>query len=370
MAGTSTWRAFTRRLGIEHPIVQAPLGGGFTPPALVAAACEAGALGSIAGAYLSPEGIAAEVAELRRRTDRPFAVNLFSSAGLPDLAGGATGEAVPLEPMLRLLGRWHERLGLAPPAPLAPPVDRFPAQLEAVLEARPAVFSFTLGLPEAEALAEVKRRGIVVIGTATTVEEGRALEAAGVDAIVAQGSEAGGHRGSFLSAPEAPPLIGTLALVPQLVDAVALPVIASGGIMDGRGVAAALALGAAAVQVGTAFLTVDESGASPVYRAALLAAAPEATTVTRAFSGRPARGLRNRFIAEVEEGGIPVPPFPLQNALTRPLRNAATAAGAAEAMSLWAGQAAALARRESTDALVRRLVQETAQVIRSLEAPG
>ncbi len=216
----------------------------------------------------------------------------------------------------------------------------------------------------------MKRRGILVIGTATTVEEGRALEAAGVDAIVAQGSEAGGHRGSFLTPPEAPPLIGTLALVPQLVDAVTLPVIASGGVMDGRGVAAALALGASAVQLGTAFLTVEESGASAAYRAALLAAADDATTVTRAFSGRPARGLRNRFIAEVEEAGVPIPPFPLQNALTRPLRNAATAAGAAEAMSLWAGQAAALARRESTAALVGRLVTEAADVLRSLEVPG
>ncbi len=362
MSRRVSWREFTRRLGIDHPIIQAPMGGGFTPPALVAAACEAGALGSIAGAYLAPEAIAEEVAEVRRRTARPFAVNLF--------AGGEAGADVALGPMLELLGRWHARLGLAPPRAAPPPVDRFPAQLEAVLAAKPAVFSFTLGLPEAEAIAEVRRRGVIVIGTATTVEEGRALEAAGVDAVVAQGSEAGGHRGSFLTPPEAPPLVGTMALVPQLVDALAVPVIASGGIMDGRGLAAALALGAAAVQLGTAFLTVDESGASPAYRQALLAAGDDATAVTRAFSGRPARGLRNRFIEEVEESGVPIPPFPLQNALTRPLRTGATAGGAAEAMSLWAGQAAALARRESTAALVGRLVTEAADVLRSLEVPG
>ncbi len=362
MSRSVTWRDFTRRLGIAHPIIQAPMAGGFTPPPLVAAACEAGALGSIAGAYLAPEAIREAAAEVRRRTGRPFAVNLF--------AGGAAGANVPLEPMLELLARWHARLGL--PAPVAPPpaLDPFPAQLEAVLALRPAVFSFTLGLPETEAIVEVKRQGMLVIGTATTVEEGRALEAAGVDAVVAQGSEAGGHRGSFLSPPEAPPLVGTMALVPQLVDAVGVPVIASGGIMDGRGLAAALALGAAAVQLGTAFLTVDESGASAAYRDRLLAASDDATAVTRAFSGRPARGLRNGFMAEVEECGVPIPPFPLQNGLTRPLRNAATATDETDAMSLWAGQAAALARRESTSALINRLVQEAAATLASLEAPG
>lgn len=358
---TRSWIGLTRALGIRHPLIQAPMGGGFTPAPLVAAVCKAGALGSIAGAYLTPDGIAHAAEEVRERTNKPFAINLF--------AGGTAGGKVDPEPMLEVLARWHARLGLEPPGAVPAPPDPFDAQLEAVLAATPAVFSFTMGVPEAAAISALKARGIFVIGTATTVEEARVLEAAGVDAIVAQGSEAGAHRGSFLSPPEDPPLVGGIALVPQVVDAVRLPVIASGGIMDGRGVAAALALGASAVQLGTAFLTVEESGASAAYRNALLGAADDGTVVTRAFSGRPARGLRNGFISDVERSATPVPPFPIQNALTRPMRNAATAAGETDAMSLWAGQAASLARRESAAALVRRLVAETRHVLAHLEPP-
>ncbi|HEX9107661.1 MAG TPA: nitronate monooxygenase, partial [Longimicrobiales bacterium] len=348
-----------------------PMAGGFTPPRLVAAACEGGALGSIAGAYLTPEGIGQAVAEVRALTGRPFAVNLFSSGAFSDRGGaGGAGAEVDLAPMLELLGRWHARLGLAPPAPIPTPPDAFEAQLEAVLAARPAVFSFTMGTPRSQAMAALRQRGIYLVGTATTVEEALALEAAGVDAIVAQGSEAGGHRGSFLSPPQAPPLVGTMALVPQVVDAVALPVIASGGIMDGRGLAAALALGACAAQLGTAFLTVHESSAVDAYRSALHSAGDDSTVVTRAFSGRPARGLRNRFIEEVEGAGVPIPPFPLQNALTRPLRQAAAAGGQTDAMSLWAGQGLKLARSESTAALIHRVVREARDVLRALDRPS
>jgi nitronate monooxygenase len=230
------------------------------------------------------------------------------------------------------------------------------------------VLSFTFGLLPDAVVAAAAARGIALIGTATTVAEARALEQAGVAAIVAQGSESGGHRGTFLG-DFAAAQVGTIALVPQIVDAVAVPVIASGGIMDGRGIAAALALGAAGVQLGTAFLTCREAGVVDAYKDAILHAAETDTRVTRAFSGRPARGIANRFMREIENGDAgAVAPFPLQNALTRPLRSAAARQGRAEFLSLWAGQGAPLARRQGAAELVARLVAETRTAIGNVAA--
>lgn len=347
---------FAARLGIRWPIIQAPMAGAGSPE-LVAAVCNAGGLGSIAAAYLTPAQIEEQIAAVRRLTERPFAVNLF--------AAGPSGDEVDTGPMLEVLGRWHGELGIDPPVLPGPPADAFAAQLQPILAAKVPVFSFTLGIPSTDALGELRRRGVYVMGTATTVAEARALEAAGVDAVVAQGSEAGGHRGTF-APPFAAGMIGTMALVPQVADAVALPVVAAGGLMDGRGVAAAWALGAAAVQVGTAFITSAESGAPASYRAALLAGREDQVVVTRAFSGRPARGLRNRFIAEVEDGNVPIPPFPLQNALTRPMRTAAARADVADALSLWCGQGIRMARQESAGALLARLVAESDAILREL----
>jgi nitronate monooxygenase len=209
---------------------------------------------------------------------------------------------------------------------------------------------------------------MLLIGTATTVDEAVALEKSGADAIVAQGSEAGGHRGTFAGNFESG-MIGGISLVPQVVDAVRVPVIASGGIMDGRGIVAALALGASAVQMGTAFLTCDESGVPDAYREAILNAHEHDTRVTRAFSGRPARGIQNRFMNEVELTGEDeaILPFPIQNALTRPLRTAAAKQGRAEFLSLWAGQGVRLARRQSAAELIARLAKETDAVISALK---
>jgi nitronate monooxygenase len=204
---------------------------------------------------------------------------------------------------------------------------------------------------------------MVVMGTATTVAEAVALERAGVDAVVAQGAEAGGHRGTFVG-PAETSLIGTMALVPQVVDAVTVPVVASGGIMDGRGIAAALALGASAVQMGTAFLTCEEAGVPPAYKEALLAADETDTALTRAFSGRMARGVRNRFLTEMADHD-PLP-FPIQNALTRPMRAAAAAAGEADYLSLWAGQGVPMARQQSAADLMARLVRGTDAAIAGL----
>jgi nitronate monooxygenase len=349
-----------QRLSLSHPIIQAPLAGGGDTPDLVAAVCGAGALGFIGAAYSTPPQIAKASRAVRARTARPFGINLFAPHPRPDAPSD-------LGPALDRLAPYFAELGLPPPSAPAAVGDPFGAQLSAVLDSGAAVFSFTFGIPPASAIEAIKRRGMVLIGTATTVEEALALEHAGVDVVVTQGGEAGGHRGTFAADFDSG-MVGTMALVPQVVDAVTVPVIASGGIMDGRGIAAALALGAAAVQMGTAFLTCDEAGIPEAYKAAILGAREHETRMTRAFSGRPARGIVNRFMTEMDaaEAAGAVLPFPLQNALTRPLRSAAAKQGRAEFLSLWAGQGLGLARRRPAAELVAELARETEAVIARL----
>jgi nitronate monooxygenase len=344
-------------LDCEHPIIQAPMAGGGDTPELVAAVGNAGGIGFIGAAYLTPAQIADSGRAVRALTSRRFGINLFAPAPAPPVRG--------LDAAVARLAPYHVELGLPPPTAPPLPADHFDAQLAAALESGASAFSFTFGLLPAAAIAAIKARGLILLGTATTVAEAIALQDSGVDAIIAQGSEAGGHRGTFLG-DFADAQIGTLALVPQIVDAVRVPVIASGGIMDGRGIAAALALGAGAVQLGTAFLTCDEAGIADAYKSAILHSGENATRVTRAFSGRPARGIVNRFMAEVEADGSAIPAFPIQNALTRPLRTAAARQGRAEFLSLWAGQGLRMARRQSAAALVARLVTETRAAIASL----
>jgi nitronate monooxygenase len=326
-------------------------GGGDTPE-LAAAVSEAGGLGFIGGAYLSPEQIGVVGEAVRARTNRSFGFNLFAPLPPPETPPD-------LNRAVAAVRGYYAELGLPAPAEPALPPDRFDLQLQAAVASGAQVFSFTFGLLTPEAVEAVKRRGLLLIGTASTVAEAVALEQSGVDAIVAQGAEAGGHRATF-SGDFAAGLVGTMALVPLVADAVSVPVIASGGIMDGRGIAAALALGAEAVQLGTAFLTCDEAGVPESYKQAILEAREDSTRVTRAFSGRPARGVINRFMREVEaELGDAIPPFPLQNTLTQPLRAAARKADRAEFLSLWAGQGAPMAKRQSAAALVGRLGAET-----------
>jgi nitronate monooxygenase len=331
------------------------MAGGGDTPALVAAVSEAGGLGCIGAAYLTPQQIADSARAVRERTRRPFGINLFAPTAAPAAPANLAAALARVAP-------YYAELGLPPPLPPALPRDTFDDQLAACLDSGAAVFSFTFGMLPARAIERIKARGLLLFGTATTVDEAVLLERAGVDGVVAQGSEAGGHRGSFAGGFEES-MIGTIALVPLIADAVRVPVIASGGIMDGRGVAAALALGAAAVQLGTAFLTCDEAGVPEAYKQAILDAGP--SRITRAFSGRPARGLVNRFLAEVPPEEIL--PFPLQNALTRPMRAAAAKAGRAELLSLWAGQGARLARRQPAAELVERLGRETAEAIARLQ---
>jgi nitronate monooxygenase len=345
---------------MTYPIFQAPLAGGGDTPALVAAVCEAGGLGFIGAAYLTPEQIGEAARKVQTQTSRPFGINLFAPVPMPDPPENP-------QPALERVAPFFAELGLEPPVVPAPARDSFNQQLIAALESGAAVFSFTVGILPKSAIDAIKRRGMFLIGTATTVEEAILLEKAGVDAIVTQGSEAGGHRATFGADFDAG-LVGTISLVPQVVDAVTVPVIASGGIMDGRGIAAALSLGASAVQLGTAFLTCEEAGVPEVYKKAILGAREDQTRLTRAFSGRPARGIVNRFMTEVErsDGAKAILPFPLQNQLTRPLRNAAANQARAEFLSLWAGQGVRLARRRVAAQLVEHLAIETETIIRQL----
>lgn len=327
------------------------MAGGTTTPELVAAVSNAGALGSLGGAYLGPDALRESIREIRRRTDRPFAVNLFAPHPKPEPAP-ETVEAVDA-----VLSPLRRELGLPAPErepPLVPP-DRLDDELAVVLEERVPVFSFTFGLPELDALREA---GIVLMGTATTVEEATLLEKAGVHAVVAQGSEAGGHRGTF-AAPFEQALVGTIALVPQVSDEVDVPVVAAGGIADGRGIAAALALGADGAQLGTAFIPCPESGAPEGHKRAVVEAEAHSTSVTRVYTGRAARALRTPLIELLESSGVEPAGFPAQALLLGDLRGAAAELDRADLLFLLAGQAAGLSRPLPAGELVQTLVAET-----------
>jgi nitronate monooxygenase len=352
----------TMRLNLQHPIIQAPLAGGGDTPDLVAAVSNAGGIGFIGAAYSTPEQIRELGRAVRVKTSRPFGINLFAPTPAPQAVSDAQAAVNRVAP-------FYAELGLPAPAVPESPRTVFAEQVAACLDTDAAAFSFTFGILPAEEVKAIKQRGLLLIGTATTVDEAAALEQSGVDAVVAQGGEAGGHRGTFLGDVHAS-LIGTISLVPQVVDAVRVPVIASGGIMDGRGIAAALALGASAVQLGTAFLTCHESGVAEAYKESILSAGEDETRVTRAFSGRAARGIVNRFMREVDSGEAEgaILPFPLQNVLTRALRSAATKQNRAEYLSLWAGQGVRLARRQSAGELLARLAAETDAALAHLQS--
>jgi nitronate monooxygenase len=344
------------RLQIEYPIIQAPMAGGITTPELVAAVSRAGGLGTLGAGYMTAEQIRSAIREIRRLTDRPFGVNLF----VPETREES---AVCDERVTRVMNEIRRELGIAADPQVTRYAEPFEEQIAAVVEERVPVFSFTFGLLSGEWMAELKRYGAVVIGTATTVREAVMLAESGVDMVTAQGSEAGGHRGSFLHDGMSN-MVGTMALVPQIADKLNIPVIAAGGIMDGRGIAAALALGAQGVQMGTAFLTCQESSAHPLLKEAVLSMSDESTVVTRVFSGKPARGIVNTFIEALTPYEQAVPPYPVQNALTRDIRQAAGKQQRSEYLSMWAGQAGALGRRTDAESLIRELVEQTEAVFR------
>ena len=340
---------FLTKLGIKYPIIQAPMAGGTTTPELVAAVSNAGALGSIGAAYLSPSQLLDTIKKTRMLTSKPFNVNLF--------AGSYSSEKSDAQPMLSLLRGIHQELGIEPPTIPPVPSDPFPEELESVLESHPAIFSFTFGIPKREAIERLKAESIIVLGTGTALTEARMLEEAGVDAIVAQGAEAGAYRGTFAESFEKA-MIPTIDLVKQISQVVSVPVVASGGIMDGQDISESIAAGASAVQMGTAFLTCPESGASEAHKRAILGARSDTTVITRAFSGRPARGIANSFTSKLDGKENAILPFPLQNALTRPMRAAAAKSGDSRYLSLWAGQGLTKARSMPAAELVRVLVEE------------
>ena len=342
-------RSFCDRFGPRVPILQAPMAGA-CPPALAAAVANAGGMGGLGALMTAPAAILTWAATVRGSTNGAFQINLWA----PDPPPGrdpAREDAV--------------RAALAAYGPEPPPLGEgpflhdFAAQCAALLEAAPPVASTIMGLFPPEMVAELKRRGILWIANATTAAEARAGEAAGADAVVAQGGEAGGHRGSFDPADGEAQSAGLFALLPRIADAVRVPVIAAGGVMDGRGVAAALTLGASAVQMGTAFLRCPETALNAVHSAALATTEPEATALTRVFSGRAARNVANA----VTRAGIPTLPYPLQRVVSGPMKDAAAAAGDTARMHMWAGQGAILARAEPAAEVVRRVWAEAESLL-------
>lgn len=340
----------TRLLNIDYPIIQAPMAGA-TTPAMAAAAANAGAMGSLGCAMMGVGAMAAELRAAQAGTNRSLNVNFFVHARpVPD-------EDLNAEAAARL-APWYDRLGageVKAPADAIPTFDE--AFCEAVIACGPTVASFHFGLPEAALVDRLKAAGILILSSATSAEEARWLEDHGADAIIAQGAEAGGHNGWFLPRRGAD-LTGTMALVPRVVDAVRVPVVAAGGIADGRGVAAALMLGAAGVQVGTAFLATPECASPEVHKQAVIAATGDDTMATRAYSGRLARGIANDFSRDMA-AHADWPDFPLMNAATGPIRAASAGAGLPDAVALWSGQGAGLVRAETTAGVVTRLVAET-----------
>ncbi|MBO9539075.1 nitronate monooxygenase [bacterium] len=355
-----TWpdRRILDLLGIELPILLAPMAGAASTEMAIAVS-RAGGLGALACAMLTAEQLRQQVGIFRQRTPHPINLNFICHR--------------PVEPdperekaWKRRLEHYYRELGLDPDAP-TPKAERAPfdsTMAGLVAACRPEVVSFHFGLPSSELMARVKASGAKVLSSATTVEEAVWLERHGCDAIIAQGIEAGGHRGMFLSRDPATQL-GTMALVPQVVDAVKVPVIAAGGIADGRGIAAAFALGAAAVQIGTAYLRCPEATITALHRQALQTAGADQTALTNVFTGRPARSIVNRLVREIGPLSDLVPEFPLAASVLAPLRARAEASGSAEFSSLWAGQAFHLARELPADELTRQLASEALGLLRS-----
>lgn len=353
--------ALTEALRIPVPIIQAPMAGGGDTVELVAAVSNAGGLGSIGAAYLTPEQIVQRSAQVRAATSQIFGINLFAPSETPSLSADKVQRAAAR------LASYYQELGIPQPTEVPSAQFSFNEQLVTCFESGASVFSFTFGMIPKQAVQQIKRRGMFLMGTATTVEEAVALEDLGVDAVVAQGCEAGGHRGTFKASFDAA-IVGGLSLVPQISSKINIPVVASGGIMDGRGIAAAFALGACGVQLGTAFLTCKESGVADCYKNAILNASEDSTRLTRAFSGRLARGIENKVVREMAGHEQDILPFPAQNSLTRAMRTEAAKQNRPEYLSLWAGQGARLARRTSAAELVRSLVAETEEIIANLQS--
>jgi nitronate monooxygenase len=359
MTGSKSWTAnrLTSLLGLQYPIIQGPLGG-LSSQRLTAAVSNYGGLGSFGAHGLKPDAIRKVICEIKSLTPKPFAMNLWVS--MEDEGASTSTEAAFHRSLVPLAKHIESVGGEQPPYRPYEPL-RFEDQVQALLDEGISAFSFIYGIPSKQILDEFRRKGVVLIGTATTVDEAIALERAGVDVIAASGFESGGHRGSFLQSSE-DSLTGTMALTPQVVDAVKVPVVAAGGIGDARGIVAAFALGAEGVQIGTAFLACEESGANALHRKALLSGRAKQTALTRGFTGRLARGIKNRLLDELNQKDIEILPYPLQRALIRNVSIPAEKAGQSELLPLWAGQSANLSRCTDVRSLLDTLVKEISEV--------
>lgn len=357
------WRKtkLTELFAIDVPIILGPFGGGASSVELAAAVSEAGGLGSFGANHLNGSQIKDVAQAIRHKTQKPFALNLWIPFQPNESDNISDAE---FEQHCQLLKPYFDELNL--PLPTRPKsfLPDFTDQMSAVLETRPAAFSFVFGIPDNIILRQCKDLKIITIGTATTVAEAIALDQAGIDVIAASGFEAGGHRTSFLKNAEES-LMGTMALIPQVVDAVKAPVVAAGGVADGRGVAAALALGAAGIQIGTAFLACDESGANTLHKKALWGTDKQ-TALTRVFSGRLARGINNRLMKDLKEHEIKLLKYPIQNWLTAQLKSIAIEQGRTDLISLWCGQAAPLLRHNKAQILMKSLIDETTRIFKNL----
>ncbi|KEQ29367.1 hypothetical protein N180_07415 [Pedobacter antarcticus 4BY] len=339
-------------LDISYPIIQAPMLG-VTTPAMVAAVANAGGLGCLPLGGLSPEKSLALVKETKAKTSKPFAVNLFAHS----LTSEVSEEDIKI--MENYLEALHKKYNL--------PFEHKPIssyrfynhhdQIDILLDEQVPIVSFTFGLPEAQILSQLRERGVKAIGTATSIKEAALLDKAGMDAIVVQGIEAGGHRGSFIDK-EPLPQVGLISLVPQVVDTVSVPVIAAGGIFDHRTIKAVFTLGAAGAQLGSYFLAAEESAASEVYKERVLSSTDTSTELTQAFTGKWARGIGNSFMEEMKNSGLVIPYYTYQNSLTAALRDFGKSGGIADIISLWAGQSASQSKSGSTEALFNKLIQQ------------
>lgn len=345
----------TELLQIDYPIIQAPMAGGVTTPKLVAAVSNNGCLGMFGSGYLNAAQTREQIREAREMTSNNFGISLF----VPNEFNNSIDE---INKANQLLQPFRAQLKIAIEENMKLPdyqsaYESFIDQIRVVIEEGVPVCSFTFGLPSAEVISELKQHNIIVIGTATTVAEAIEVEKSGMDMVVVQGCEAGGHRGNFINDVKESQ-IGLMSLIPQVADRVSIPVIAAGGIMDGRGLRASHCLGAKAVQMGTAFLTCQESGAHKVYKEAILHANEDQTVLTRAFSGKWARGITNTFISEMQKHEAEFAQYPIQNTLTQDIRKASVAQNNKEFMSLWSGQSPRLAKIQSVEDLIKRIVAE------------
>ncbi|UEX89633.1 NAD(P)H-dependent flavin oxidoreductase [Staphylococcus ratti] len=350
------WKStlFTKQCGIRIPIVQAGMAGS-TSPELVATVSEYGGLGTLGAGYDTPEQLKNHIKTVKQLTARPFAVNLFVPESVDYQEEDVQKMNAHLKPYL-------DHLDLNASYPESHTAAQFESLIDIVIDLEVPICSFTFGIPPAHTIKKLKKQGIIIIGSATSVNEAIENERAGVDSIVAQGGEAGGHRGTFNNT-ASPVNIGTMALIPQVVDHVSIPVIAAGGIMDGRGVSAAFMLGASGVQMGTAFLTTDEAGSKPVHREALMKHVETETTMTRLYSGKWARGIHTRLIDELRAQHVEPLPYPIQNDLTKNLRKVAAERGYEAWTHLWSGQGLRLSRKMSTQALLASLECETEETL-------